>query len=92
MTTRNKQLKDRFLTHKGLFTLTIKGMDVWIHGNVVPYKNGNEAVENLYFFRSACGGYVVFDANDVCLVSRDDVISLRHPKDKATDTEQGDKP
>ena len=82
MTTRESQLKDRFATHKGKFTLAIKGMEVWLHGEVVPYKNGSQVIENRYMFKSDCGGYVLFDADDVCLVSRDDVISLYHPLER----------
>jgi hypothetical protein len=77
--TRNEQMKDRFDTHKGEFTLTIKGMDVWLHGIVVPCKNGKDAVEDWYMFKSNCGGYVVFNTDDVCVVTRNDVISLYHP-------------
>ena len=77
--TRNDQLRNLFENHKGNFVLTIKGMDVWVHGIVVPYKNGKDVVEDRYMFKSDCGGYVVFTADDVCLVSRNDVISLYHP-------------
>ena len=84
MTTRNEQLKVLFDTHKGVFTLTIKGMDVWIHGTVEPYKNGTDVVQDRYKFKSGCDGYVIFNADDVCLVSRDDVISLYHPLERLT--------